>query len=102
MYDDYFKSLNIDFLSDEEKQEYYAKFQDLFMKFFSLELAESMTEEQHKEFSTLENEEAQFAFFQKHNINYDAIAILVADQLNKTIKEKMTYLKGLTDGLNSK
>lgn len=102
LFENYFKDLHLDFMSEDEKKDYYEKLEKIYMKFFTLELVESMTDKQIETFNELSTEEDQFEFFEKNNIDYQTIFLVVVEQLNKVVKEQMDYYKGYIDGINSK
>lgn len=101
LFENYFKDLHLDFMSEDEKKDYYEKLEKIYMKFFTLELVESMTDAQIETFNELSTEEDQFEFFEKNNIDYQTIFLVVVEQLNKVVKEQMDYYKGYIDGINS-
>lgn len=102
LFENYFNDLHLDFMSEDEKKDYYEKLEKIYMKFFTLELVESMTDAQIETFNELSTEEDQFEFFEKNNIDYQTIFLVVVEQLNKVVKEQMDYYKGYIDGINSK
>ncbi len=96
--ENFYKELGLQDLPEDKKEELSERLETTFQKFFLLELANLLSDEDITHIESLDKPEEVESFLESKNIDHEQIGLAVSEQMRSFIKEQMTYLQGYIDG----
>lgn len=96
------ETLSIQDLPEQDQISFLESFEEIFVKFYNLEIIDQMSEQELDQFNSLDDEQDQLKYLDSINLDYQSIGIAVGIKLNQMISKEMSYIEGFKDGSKSK
>lgn len=96
-HEQFYKEIGIDNLPEDKKEEFSIKLEELFEKFFTLALADKLSQSEVDAIEKMKTAEEMASFLSDKGIDYQQIGLEVAAEIKGFIQEQMTYLQGYID-----
>lgn len=93
-FDDIFAQLGLDQLSPEEKQKMMKDMEEIIENRITLQIIDTLSEEDKQAFSALNTDEEFAKFFESHNIDPMAIAVEEAAKFREEMIRDASYIQG--------